>query len=123
MANFHENVRYSDDCHGEMQAGDQDDNHELSIDPTPNASEKGFPNFIMWIHSLVDTILPISTFRWIITFCNSLDKFFGQNNPFNIYLVFAESPPAKHVFWSQRVLSEKMLDYIFSEMLSLFVMF
>lgn len=53
----------------------------ITIDPTLNMCERGFPNFIMWIHSLVDTILPISTFRWIITFCNSLDKFFGQNNP------------------------------------------
>lgn len=53
----------------------------ITIDPTLNMSERGFTNFIMWIHSLVDTILPISTFRWIITFCNSLDTFFNQNNP------------------------------------------
>lgn len=33
----------------------------ITIDPTLNTFESGFPNFIMWIHSLVDTILPIST--------------------------------------------------------------
>lgn len=98
-------------------------NHELSIDPTLNTSERGFPNFIMWIHSLVETILPISTFRWIITFCNSLDKFFGQNNPLiDQYLpCFCGGLPIKTCFLVPRsALGEDVGLHSFLEILRFF---